>query len=162
MLVIAAYGRCELDHTSSSQSFLASCQTARSNQSSKRTAIAPTVSVSSVSVVSNVSRTEDAVQQPQSYPVWRMLATGCAEIKVMSLERADGSILPCFDDCPLLALATDVVPEVRRPYGIVILLLLNKIRRTRIQLRICGDRFFLTGMRTMLSRSESRRTLIAR
>lgn len=83
-----------------------------------------------------------------------MLSSSRTSIKQRSLNSPDSSALPCFDDCPLLSVATDVVPEERRSDCGIISFVFHEVCSICIQLCICVDGFILSPSQSTHSKEQ--------
>ncbi len=74
------------------------------------------LSSSTISIVSDISRAKNAVQQPQSYPIWSMFAGCCTLVKKRPGHGAWLCSLPGVSDRLLAALWLNMVIEERWRY----------------------------------------------
>lgn len=104
-----------------------------------------TITSSSVTVVADVARPEDAVEQPEGYPVGTVFAIGRTPVKQPSLHGAWASLLPGFGDGLSTTVGVNVVPEERRLDVLVLSLSIEEIASIGLQSAVHSNRLILVS-----------------
>jgi len=99
---------------------------------------------STISIVADISRAKDTVQEPQSHPIRSMLAGRRALIKQRPRHGSRLRLLPSIDDGLAAAILSNMMPKEGRCYGRVVLLVVCQAFSISVQSIVYNNGFLLS------------------
>jgi hypothetical protein len=113
--------------------------------------------ITPIPIVANVSGPEDAVQKPQSHPIWCMLSICLTTVEQSALFRPLSCLMPGLHYSLTAFVGTDVVPKEGCFRGLVVSLLFYEACAVCVDFVVNGNGFVLY---IIISTKEKKRHLL--
>jgi hypothetical protein len=102
--------------------------------------------VTSVSIIADVSGSEDTVQKPQSHPIWGMLSISLPIVEQPALIGASSCLVPGLHDRLTTSIWANVMPEERCFGCLIIPLLFYEARAICVDFVVHSNGFVLLNV----------------